>query len=320
MSVNLKSFHLADEFTDPETERGLIAALTADPELYWRLVDLLPREAFLYEIEAFDKLIAAVENDQAPGPCGWTPALDPEAAARRLGDLYQRRLLAAAWERMIAPALYDPERSAGEVVSLLEMEAAEIQTAVREYAAGQAQALPALFAGILAMLNEHREAFKAHGKVVVGIPTGIPKLDDLLGGLQPGLHLLAAEPGAGKTTLACQVGSHAARQGYPVIFVTFEETPERLTLKVICGLAGLNQKLYVEGRAEPERVAQAIKDYGADLQAFKIMEGTARLTVAMVKAKALAAMRSRMLSKVIATPPKAQSFGSVLWPQEKRDF
>jgi len=310
-----QSTHLADEFISQDTERGLIAAITANPELYWRVVDLLPRGAFPHEVDAWDKLTAAVEEEKAPGPCGWEPAADPESAARRLADLYQRRLLADAWERRIAPALYDQERPAGEVVALLETEAAGVQAAVRELNTGQAQALPELFKGILAMLRQRREAYQEHGKATVGIPTGIPKLDNLLGGLQAGLHLLAAEPGAGKTTLACQIGSHAARQGYPVLFVTFEESPERLALKVICNLEGLNQKLYVEGRAEPERFSQAMSASAAALQPFKIVEGTARLTSAMLKAKALAAMAHHKADRCLIIIDYLQR-----WAASRREF
>ena len=310
-----QSTHLADEFTSQETERGLIAAITANPELYWRVVDLLPRGAFPYEVEAWDKLAAAVEEEKAPGPCGWEPAADPEGTARRLADMYQRRLLADAWERRIAPALYDQERPAGEVVSLLESEAAGVQAAIREFSAGQAQAMPELFGGIMAQLRERREAYQEHGKAVCGIPTGLPKLDSLLGGLQPGLHLLAAEPGAGKTTLACQVGAQAARAGFPVLFVTFEESPERLTFKVICNLGGLNQKAYWEGWGDPEKVAAVMGEHGAALQPFKVIEGTARLTVPMLKAKALAALAHHRAPRCLIIIDYLQR-----WAASRREF
>lgn len=310
-----KSFHLADEFTDLETERGLIAAITVSPELYFQLVDLLPRGTFPHEAEAWDKLSAAVEAEQPPGPCGWTPAPDPAAAAARLADLFQRRLMVEAWERRIAPALYDLARPAGEVISLLETETAGVQAAVREFSAGQAQALPELFKGIMVMLQKNWEAYQEHGKATVGVSTGIPKLDKLLGGLQPGLHLLAAEPGAGKTTLACNIAADAAMQGCPVLFVTFEETPERLALKVICGVAGLNQKLYVEGIADPGRVAQAIATYTPSLRSFKMIEGTARLTVPMLKAKALAAMAHHKADRCLIVIDYLQK-----WAASRREF
>jgi len=55
------------------------------------------------------------------------------------------------------------------------------------------------------------------------IPTGFPDLDRLLGGLQrPGLTVLAARPGIGKSTLAMNIGRHAAGRGYKVGIVSLE--------------------------------------------------------------------------------------------------
>jgi len=55
------------------------------------------------------------------------------------------------------------------------------------------------------------------------IPTGFPDLDRLLGGLQrPGLIVLAARPGIGKSTLAMNIGRHAAGRGYKVGIASLE--------------------------------------------------------------------------------------------------
>lgn len=54
------------------------------------------------------------------------------------------------------------------------------------------------------------------------ITTGVPGLDRLLdGGLRAGaLHLIAGPPGTGKTVLAHQIGSHVARSGETVLYLT----------------------------------------------------------------------------------------------------
>jgi hypothetical protein len=41
----LKRFTLAEEFTNPELERSLLAAIAANPDVYWEVLDLLPPEA-----------------------------------------------------------------------------------------------------------------------------------------------------------------------------------------------------------------------------------------------------------------------------------
>lgn len=52
--------------------------------------------------------------------------------------------------------------------------------------------------------------------------TGIPGLDDLLGGglVAHGLYLVEGMPGAGKTILASQIAFHQARAGEQVLFIT----------------------------------------------------------------------------------------------------
>lgn len=62
------------------------------------------------------------------------------------------------------------------------------------------------------------------------LSTGVPGLDDVLGGgLTPNrLYLLEGTPGAGKTTIALQFLMEGAKQGEPVMYVTLSETAEEL--------------------------------------------------------------------------------------------
>lgn len=60
--------------------------------------------------------------------------------------------------------------------------------------------------------------------------TGIPGLDDVLGGgLTPHrLYLIEGSPGTGKTTLSLQFLMHGMRQGERGLYITLSETPEEL--------------------------------------------------------------------------------------------
>ena len=84
---------------------------------------------------------------------------------------------------------------------------------------------------------------------MLGVPTGLAQLDNLLGGLNEGLYLLAGPPGMGKTTLALQIAA-AATQEVPVVVVTFEHAPANLTLKLLCARAGVNPRDVQRGYAD----------------------------------------------------------------------
>src|SRR5262249_58960543 len=116
----MQSYHLTDEFTDIEAEQAILASLVQSPGLYWDLLDLLTPEVFSHETPTWHALTVALETGQPPAiPADWLPAPDPHATTRRLVDLHQRRLLAAAQERL-AQALFDATTPTTDIVTLLE--------------------------------------------------------------------------------------------------------------------------------------------------------------------------------------------------------
>jgi replicative DNA helicase len=130
----------------------------------------------------------------------------------------------------------------------------------------------------------HRRSIVRETGGPIGVPTGIGRLDRALGGLQAGLHLLAAEPGQGKTTLALQIGRAAAARRLPVLFVSLEESKKRLTLKALCAAAGLETKRFWDGYGEPATLAAAAAEHHAKLAPLHITETV--LTVGGIRASA----------------------------------
>src|SRR5689334_22034181 len=64
----------------------------------------------------------------------------------------------------------------------------------------------------------------------IRISTGVPGLDEILGGGLPRhrMYLIEGDPGAGKTTLAMQFLLEGVRQGEPGVYATLSETEEEL--------------------------------------------------------------------------------------------
>jgi replicative DNA helicase len=235
----MQSYHLTDEFTDIAAEQAILASLMQSPGLYWDLLDLLMPDVFTKEADTWQTITLALETGQPPNvPVDWVPAPDPHTTAHRLVDLHQRRLLAAAQERL-AQALFDETTPVTDIVTLLEEEALRVQAALRSTEAGRLQWASALLPQVLADAEARRLQREATGSAVLGVPTGFGQLDNLLGGLNEGLYLLAGPPGMGKTTLALQLAAAAAKE-VPVVVVTFEHGSANLTLKLLCARAGVN--------------------------------------------------------------------------------
>lgn len=282
-------FNLTAEFCDPEAERAVIAAVAANPPLYWELLDTLPPGVFATHREAWEEVAAAVEAEARPSvPGDWVPAADPVSAARRLADLYQRREIARVLERL-GRDLYG-DAPASNLLAVLEEEAARVQAAVREVAAGRLLWAEGLLSYVLEEVGAKYGQREETGKPVLGLSTGFPRLDDLLGGLRDGgLYIVAGPPGAGKTSFALQLACRAAL-AVPVVYVTFENSPANLLLKCLCALAGESPSKAEQGWVEPAKLRAAAVKFQAQACRLGFLEGTSRTTVPQVRARALQAM------------------------------
>jgi hypothetical protein len=200
----MRPYHLADEFTDMEAERTLLMSLTQNRLLYWDLIDLLTPDLFPTEAATWQHVARAFELEQRPIiPADWSPAANPRATAQRLRDLYQRRLLAAAQERL-AQALFDDAKPAAAIATLLEEEALRVQTALRGSDAGHLLWASALLPAVLADAEARRLQREVTGRAVLGVPTGLVHLDNLLGGFNEACTCWRVPPAWAKRRWRCR--------------------------------------------------------------------------------------------------------------------
>jgi replicative DNA helicase len=136
-----------------------------------------------------------------------------------------------------------------------------------------------------------------------------------LGGLQTGIHLLAGEPGQGKTSFVLQIAGNVSREGIPVLFVSFEESLKRLALKAVCQIAGLESKKFMDGYGEPGELKRAIMEFGEVLSGIYLIMGNSKLTITGIKSKALQMMTKRKVDKCLIIVDYLQR-----WASSRRDY
>jgi replicative DNA helicase len=79
------------------------------------------------------------------------------------------------------------------------------------------------------------------------ISTGLTDLDAMTLGLSPGLYLVAASTGTGKTALGAQIALHVAERHGPVVFVSMELTDVDLGVRLVSVLTGVKKNHLVVG-------------------------------------------------------------------------
>lgn len=101
--------------------------------------------------------------------------------------------------------------------------------------------------------------------------TGLAKLDEALGGyLAPGVHIVQAAPGAGKTALALQV---AARCGFPALFVSAEMGPLEVFRRLIARETGTFLGRLKSGELNPQEAQRLALATVSKLPHFALMDG-----------------------------------------------
>ena len=306
----MHTYRLVDDFVDAGAEQALLASLVNISTLYWELLDLLTPEIFPTLADTWQALVLALETGQSPCvSADWLPAPDPHATAHRLVDLHQRRLLAAAQERL-AQALFDETTPATDIVTLLEEEALRVQATLRNNTAGRLQWASALLPQVLADAEARRQQRETTGNAVLGVPTGVAQLDSLLGGFTEGLYLLAGPPGMGKTTLALQIAAAATRD-VPVVVVTFEHAPANLTLKLLSTRAGVNLRDVQRGFADLAKLRMAAEDWQPVAERLAVVEGSSQLTVAHVRAQVQRALRQHQAERCLVIVDYLQLWAKV---------
>jgi replicative DNA helicase len=89
---------------------------------------------------------------------------------------------------------------------------------------------------------------RQEGSLPPSIPSGFISLDNTTGGFEGGqLVTIGARPSIGKSTFALNLAINIATNGNPILFISLETTPERMTEKIISRNTGVLQTKLTTG-------------------------------------------------------------------------
>ena len=177
---------------------------------------------------------------------------------------YARQVLDAATRRRLLYAANEVERAAHDTTISVDDALTMAETAVLSLrrASGSEVDAQSLMERLHGRVTDWQENPLAEGETR-GLATGIRPLDKALGGLEPGLFLLAARPSMGKTALTLQVSSNIAGRNQRVIFFSLEMSPEQVGLRLACTHARVELDRLKRGVVAPEEYERVITSIGA---------------------------------------------------------
>lgn len=127
-----------------------------------------------------------------------------------------------------------------------------------------------------------------HTGDLAGLSTGLSWLDQVTGGLMPGMYVIAARPSSGKTALALNIFSRiVVDQGLRAGFFSLETSKDRLVRRIIAAQGWIPLSALLSGKLDGElqrKFIRTYKDLMARVSAF--IDDRSALTIAQVKAKA----------------------------------
>lgn len=112
---------------------------------------------------------------------------------------------------------------------------------------------------------------------LMGKSTGIPKLDNLVGGIRPGLWVVSGDTGHGKTTFITWLLWEQARRGTNIMVTSFEQRPIGTVQKLLrCQLGGdfssMSADVRKQGLEDLGQMPIHILDHYGELEPQKVIE------------------------------------------------
>jgi replicative DNA helicase len=202
--------------------------------------------------------------------------------ARMLHDLATRRGLISVCQETITSAFAAATDEGSD--GFIEAHEAQLLALVRERE--RADAAIAMNDALDVAIDDINRAMQ-NGNQLLGLPTGLHRLDNALGGLQKSdLIVLGGRPGSGKTALATNIAHRVAQGGYSVLFFSQEMSAAQIVARILGGEAGVSAEKLRRGKGTMEDAEKAIRAADGLRDLPLIFDETGGLTIGQIVARA----------------------------------
>jgi replicative DNA helicase len=190
--------------------------------------------------------------------------------AERIREATRKRMLEIALKTGLE-TLQDRSQSAAEIVEATESRLSE---ALRAAPSTEKPLGPEYNVELTRRVTEHR------AKRNLGVKTGIPALDSIVRGLQPGQFCaIGARPGKGKSALLCQIAARAAAEGIGASIISLEMSRAELLDRIVSARSTPGRPLppawMIRGGAMNDSELAAVREEVARIsgQPLRIIDG-----------------------------------------------
>ena len=275
---------VADASWSPEAEHGLVGAILLNNDLYDLVADVIKADQF--HEEDVGKVFTAAEALILAGKVAdvvtvfdrvksagvelvFVHSMTENAGTRRSVRRYAELIAEKALGRRLLGASLEVREIAMDMATPIIERIGRAQSKLEKLQENSVKSVPQSIEQ-LAIAAMDRITAMSDGMVDPGIPTLIPRLDELLGGgLKPGKQMiLAARPSVGKSSLAQQLCLNVASQGYAAAMFSQEMTCQEMTDRAIANLGRLGM-----GRIQTGKLVDADDDWARLTAAVEKMRG-----------------------------------------------
>lgn len=253
----------------PQAERALLGALLRSDDAWWRIEGRVERADFGAEAHAklFDHIARLKEADQPAdivtvsesggGQLSWLGEMTEEAVTPTNVAAYADLVRSHA-QRRRALSILDESRGrieqgeeVADVMASAQTGIEQVQSSAHEY-----RDMRGVIGETIDAMDDAMQRRLTGG--LNGFATGIPALDNFLGGISGSrLYVIAGRPSLGKTALAHQIALNTARNGHPVGRIDLEMSFGEIGQRTISHEYGISFTALVHGYEEAAKEMNA---------------------------------------------------------------